>query len=307
MHSELGFLLISFNCYLTYVILKPAPSSTQGMVLMLKEITAKISTLASSYSEQAIKAIAILLIGFWIARHLSKLVQKILSKTHLDATYIPFAGNVTKIGLYFLVTLAALSNLGVEMTSVLALLGTAGLAVALALKDSLNNVAAGISLLVLRPFRVGDYVELGSTGGIVVEINFFHTFLNTPDNRRIAIPNAKVLADAIVNFSHNSTRRLDMIFGISYDSDLKKAREIFETLIAADERILTDPAPVIAVGALADNSVDFFVRPWVDTENVWPVTFHFTEQVKLAFDEAGIIIPYPQRDVHLYQATEKTA
>jgi small conductance mechanosensitive channel len=267
---------------------------------MLKDILTKISNLASSYSEQAIKAVAILLIGFWIARRVAKLVQKILGKTHLDATYIPFAGNVTKIGLYFLVTLAALNNLGVEMTSVLALLGTAGLAVALALKDSLNNVAAGISLLVLRPFRVGDYVELGSTGGSVVEINFFHTFLNTPDNRRIAIPNAKVLAEAIVNFSHNSTRRLDMVFSISYDSDLKKARQIFEELIAADERVLSEPEPVIAVGALADNSVDFFVRPWVNTENVWPVIFSFTEQVKLTFDEAGIVIPYPQRDVHLF-------
>lgn len=267
---------------------------------MLKEVIAKVSALASSYSEQALKAVAILLIGFWIARRIAKLVQKLLGKTHLDATYIPFAGNVTKIGLYFLVTLAALNNLGVQMTSVLALLGTAGLAVALALKDSLNNVAAGISLLVLRPFRVTDYVELGGTGGVVVEINFFHTFLNTPDNRRIAIPNAKVLSDTIVNFSHNSTRRLDMVFGISYDSDLKKARQIFETLISADERILADPEPVIAVGALADNSVDFFVRPWVNTEHVWPVIFHFTEQVKLAFDEAGIVIPYPQRDVHLY-------
>lgn len=267
---------------------------------MFKDILAKISAVASAYSEQAIKALVILLVGFWIARRVAKLVQKILGKTHLDATYIPFAGNVTKIGLYFLVTLAALNNLGVQMTSVLALLGTAGLAVALALKDSLNNVAAGISLLVLRPFRVADYVELGGTGGTVVEINFFHTFLNTPDNRRIAIPNAKVLSDTIVNFSHNTTRRVDMVFGISYESDLKKARQIFEELTAADERILQDPAPVIAVGALADNSVDFFVRPWVRTENVWPVTFDFTEKVKLAFDEAGIVIPYPQRDVHLY-------
>lgn len=267
---------------------------------MFKDILAKISAVASAYSEQAIKALVILLVGFWIARRVAKLVQKILGKTHLDATYIPFAGNVTKIGLYFLVTLAALNNLGVQMTSVLALLGTAGLAVALALKDSLNNVAAGISLLVLRPFRVADYVELGGTGGTVVEINFFHTFLNTPDNRRIAIPNAKVLSDTIVNFSHNTTRRVDMVFGISYESDLKKARQIFEELTAADERILQDPAPVIAVGTLADNSVDFFVRPWVRTENVWPVTFDFTEKVKLAFDEAGIVIPYPQRDVHLY-------
>lgn len=267
---------------------------------MLKEIIAKISTLASTYSEQAIKAVLIVLVGFWIARRLAKLVQKILSKTHLDATYIPFAGNVTKIGLYFLVMLAALNNMGVQMTSVLALLGTAGLAVALALKDSLNNVAAGISLLVLRPFRVGDYVELGGTGGVVVEINFFHTFLNTPDNRRIAIPNAKILADTIVNFSHNTTRRLDMVFGISYDSDLREARRIFQELIAADERVLADPAPVIAVGALADNSVNFFVRPWVKTEDVWPVTFDFTEKVKLAFDEAGIVIPFPQRDVHMH-------
>ena len=261
---------------------------------------ARASTLASSYSEPAIKAILIILVGFWIARRVARLIQRMLEKTHLDATYIPFAGNVTKMGLYFLVLLAALNNLGVQMTSVVALLGTAGLAVALALKDSLNNVAAGISLLVLRPFKVGDYVELGSTGGSVVEINFFHTFMNTPDNRRIAVPNAKVLGDTIVNYSHNTTRRVDLVFGISYDSDLKKAREIFTQLLAEDERILKDPEPVIAVGELADNSVNFFVRPWVATENVWPVKFDLIEKVKLAFDEAGILIPYPQRDVHLY-------
>ncbi len=272
----------------------------------MKEFFNKVGELAAVYSLQALSALVILVIGFWVARRLAGVLTRFLSKTQLEPTYIAFFGNALKIMLYVLVLLAGLNTLGVQMTSVIALLGTAGIAVALALKDSLNNVAAGISLLILRPMRVGDYVEIGSVGGTVMELNFFHTFLNTPDNRRVAVPNSKVISDTIINFSQNDQRRVDMVFGVSYDSDLRKTREILESLIAADERILDDPLPMVVVGELADSSVNFFVRPWVATPDYWPVRFQFIESTKLAFDAAGIVIPFPQRDLHLFQESHPT-
>jgi len=267
----------------------------------------KASELTAIYTIRFLGALAIVLLGLWLVGKAVKLLREGLSKTQLDTTFISFAANLCKVLLYGVVFLAALNNLGVPMTSVLALLGTAGLAVALALRDSLNHVAAGISLLILRPFRVGDYVEVGGIGGTVCEINFFHTFLNSPDSRRIAIPNAKVLGESIINYSMNPTRRVDMIFGISYDSDLKQAREILQTLLQADERVLAEPEAVIALGELADSSVNLYVRPWVNTADVWPFRFAYTEAVKLAFDEAGIVIPFPQRDTHIYHHSEKKA
>lgn len=266
----------------------------------MKEFFSKASELAAIYSSQAVIALLISLIGFWLARRLAEFLSRFLHKTHLEPTYIVFFGNAFKILLYVLVLLASLNTLGVQMTSVIALLGTAGIAVALALKDSLNNVAAGISLLILRPMRVGDYVEIGSVGGTVIELNFFHTFLNTPDNRRVAVPNSKVISDTIINFSQNAQRRIDMVFGVAYDSDLRKTRSVLEALIAADPRILADPLPVVAVGELAPSSVQFFVRPWVATPDYWDVRYDFIEKTKLAFDEAGIVIPFPQQDLHHY-------
>lgn len=266
----------------------------------------KAIELAIVHGTRVLGSLTIVFVGLWLARRLARLLQDALGKTQLDHTFTNIAGHVIKVLLYGVVLLAAANNVGVPLTSVLALVGTAGLAVALALKDSLNHVAAGISLLILRPFRVGDYVEAGGVGGTVVEINFFHTLLNTPDNRRIAIPNAKILAESIINFSANPTRRVDMVFGISYDADLKQAREILKALLAADSRVLPEPEPMIVLGALADSSVNVFVRPWVKTEDYWPFCFAYTEAVKLAFDEAGIEIPYPQRDLHVYQHSTET-
>lgn len=266
----------------------------------------KAIELAIVHGTRVLGSLVIVFVGLWLARRLARLLQDALGKTQLDHTFTNIAGHVIKVLLYGVVLLAAANNVGVPLTSVLALVGTAGLAVALALKDSLNHVAAGISLLILRPFRVGDYVEAGGVGGSVVEINFFHTLLNTPDNRRIAIPNAKILAESIINFSANPTRRVDMVFGISYDADLKQAREILKALLAADSRVLPEPEPMIVLGALADSSVNVFVRPWVNTEDYWPFCFAYTEAVKLAFDEAGIEIPYPQRDLHIYQHSTET-
>ncbi len=266
----------------------------------MKEYLDKLSLLGAEYSTRIIGGLLILVLGFWLARKFTHLFSKFLAQTQIDSTLCTFAANVVRVILYGLVLLASLSSIGVPMTSVVALLGTAGLAVALALKDSLNNVAAGLSLLILRPFRVGDYIEIGSTGGTVIELNFYHTMLNTADNRRVIIPNSKAISDVITNFSRNETRRIDMVFEVSYQSDLKQAQTVLMNLIEADERILKEPVPVVAVSHLANHGIQFVVRPWVKQEIYWDVRFDLTEKVKLAFDQAGIEIPYHQQDMHIH-------
>lgn len=266
----------------------------------MNEYLSKLNQLAAEYSTRILGGLVLLVLGIWVARKLATIFSELLTKTKLDGTLCVFATNLVRIVLYGIVILAALGSMGVPMTSVVALLGTAGLAVALALKDSLNNVAAGLSLLILRPFRVGDYIEIGSTGGQVVELNFFHTMLNTSDNRRVIIPNSKAISDVITNFSLNEIRRIDMTFTVGYDADLKQVHELFKELIAKDERILTEPLPVVAVADLTPNGVNFVVRPWCKQELYWDVRFAYQEAVKLACDEAGIRIPFHQRDMHLH-------
>jgi small conductance mechanosensitive channel len=260
----------------------------------------KLNESAVAYGSRFLGALLIFAFGIWVSKRLSSFVKDILNKTQMDTTFIAFASNMVRVLLSGVVILAALNSVGVPMTSVLALLGTIGLAVALALKDSLNNVAAGISLLLIRPFHVGDYVEVGGVGGSVSEINLFHTLLNTPDNRWIAMPNAKLLADTIVNFSRNGNRRIDLVIDVSYGSDLKKAKDILNEIIAATENVLKEPAPVVAVSELANSSVQFVVRPWALTPEYWSVRFALIEAIKLRFDAEGIEIPFPQRDIHLF-------
>lgn len=265
----------------------------------MQEYLNKLNQLGAEYSTRLLGGLAILVFGFWLARVLLRLVERLLAKTPLDGTLIVFANNLNRVVLYGLVLLAALNSIGVPMTSVLALLGTIGLAVALALKDSLNNVAAGISLLILRPFRVGDYIEIGAIGGTVIELNFYHTVLNTPDNRRVNVPNAKAISEVITNFSRNEVRRLDLIYEVAYQTDLNQAAEVLQGLLAADERILPEPAPVVGVIELGNSSIHFAVRPWVKVAHVMDVRFALNQAVKLAFDQAGIEIPFPQRDLRL--------
>ncbi|MGE3728824.1 MAG: mechanosensitive ion channel family protein [Candidatus Sericytochromatia bacterium] len=267
----------------------------------LKPYLDKLNESAALYSVRFLGALLILVLGLWASKRFSRILRDVLSKTQLDPTFISFIGNILRVVLTAVVFLAALSSLGVPTTSVLALLGTAGLAVALALKDSLNNVAAGFSLMILRPFRVGDYVEVGGVGGSVSGITLFHTLLNTADNRWIAMPNAKLLADTIVNFSRNESRRIDLIVDVSYGSDLKKAKELLWEIIRADQRVLPEPEPVVAVSDLANSSVQFVVRPWAPTPEYWNVRFDLIEAIKLRFDAEGIVIPFPQREVHLVE------
>ena len=196
------------------------------------------------------------------------------------------------------VIIASLNQLGVDTTSLIALIGAAGLAVGLALQGTLQNFAAGVMLIIFRPFKTGDFVEAGGCAGIVENVSIFNTVMRTGDNKEVTIPNGAIYGGTITNYSAKPTRRVDLVFGIGYDDDIKKAKAILEQLMNDDERILSDPAPLVAVGELADSSVNFNVRPWVNSADYWGVYFDLTENVKLAFDAAGISIPYPQMDVH---------
>lgn len=246
-------------------------------------------------------AIAIYVIGRLIVGGLLSVFRKIMAKSKYDNMLVDFLESILSAILMLFVIVASLDQLGVDTTSLVAILGAAGLAIGLSLQDSLKNFAAGVMLLVFKPFKAGDFVEAAGTAGSIVKIGIFTTTMNTPDNKEIIVPNGKIYADNITNYSARDTRRVDMVVGIGYDADLLKAKRILQEMVAEDERILADPAPKIAVSELADSSVNFVVRPWVNSADFWGVKFDFTEKVKLRFDEEGISIPFPQMDVHLHK------
>jgi small conductance mechanosensitive channel len=244
-------------------------------------------------------AVLVFLIGMALARWIVNFARRQMEHRKLDILIINFIGNILNWALLLLVITIALGQLGVDTTAMIALLGAAGLAIGLALQDSMKNFASGVLLILFRPFSTGHYVEAASTSGTVESITLFTSTLLTPDNREIIVPNSAIYNDTITNYSARPTRRIDMVFGVSYDDDLRKAREILEQIVTADPRVLADPAPIIVVGELADSSVNFFVQPWVNNADYAPVKFDITERVKLAFDDNGITIPYPQVDVHM--------
>ena len=205
------------------------------------------------------------------------------------------------IALLTFVVIAALAQLGIQTTSFIAIIGAAGLAVGLALQGALANFAAGFLMIIFRPFKTGHYIEGAGVAGVVEEIHVFTTQLRTPDNKTVIIPNAKLMGDNIINYSAKETRRVDLLIGVSYTDDLQKVRKVLQGILEKDDRVLKDPAPMIAVKEFADSSVNFVVRVWVKTENYWDVYFDTTENVKKRFDAEGISIPFPQRDVHLYE------
>ncbi|MDH5435685.1 MAG: mechanosensitive ion channel [Gammaproteobacteria bacterium] len=248
-------------------------------------------------------AIAIFVIGRWIAKIILNISQRIMRKAKMDEMLVHFLGNILFALLMAVVVLATLEQLGVKTTSAIAILGAAGLAVGLALQSSLSNFANGVMLIVFRPFKLGDFVEAGGTSGTIEQINIFNTVLRTGDNREIIVPNGQIYGGTIINFSARPTRRIDMVFGIGYNDDIKKARDLMMDVIQKDERILTDPAPTISVAELADNSVNLNVRPWVNSGDYWTVRSDLLENIKTTFDANGISIPYPQRDVHLHQVS----
>lgn len=244
-------------------------------------------------------ALAIFIIGRWVAGAIASLTSKALKNAKVDAILVDFLSGIVKAALVLVVIVAALGQLGIDTTSLIALIGAAGIAVGLALKDSLQNFASGVMLIIFRPFRSGDFIEAGGVVGVVEKITVFSTTLRTADNKEIIVPNGGIYGGTITNYSARPTRRVDMVFGIGYDSDLRKAKQILADLIAADSRVLAEPEPVIAVGELADSSVNILVRPWVNSADYWPFYWDMQEKVKLTFDEQGIAIPFPQMDVHI--------
>lgn len=265
----------------------------------MANVLLKIYEYLATYGLQIIAAAAIFIIGRWLAKVISMLVKKGLIKAKVDETLARFVSNLCNIGLLVFVVIATLDKLGVKTTSLAIVVGAAGLAIGFALQGSLSNFAAGVMLIIFKPFKVGDFVEVAGKRGTVKEIQIFNTIINSPDNIRVIIPNGQVTGGNIMNYTVNGTRRVDLVVGVSYEDDLKKARQVIEKVIESDERILKDPTPTVAVSELGDSSVNFVVRPWVNAGDYWNVYFDVTEKVKLALDKNGISIPYPQRDVHM--------
>tara|TARA_R110000772_G_scaffold47928_10_gene109363 strand:+ start:809 stop:1642 length:834 start_codon:yes stop_codon:yes gene_type:complete len=254
---------------------------------------------------RVVVALAIFIIGRMLARLIVDILKKPMSKSGMDEMLINFMGTLIYSILLIAVVLAAVDQLGINITSLLAIVGAAGLAVGLAMKDSLSNFAAGVMIIIFRPFKIGDFINAGGQAGVVDEIGLFCTLMHTGDNQRIIMPNSGVLGGTIINVNALGTRRIDLVIGIGYDDNIGQARDIMLGLIDADPRILKDPAAAISVGEMADSSINLNVRPWVKAEDYWAVRSDLLESIKLSLDQAGISIPYPQRDVHLYQANDQ--
>lgn len=244
--------------------------------------------------------IIIFFVGRSLAKFLRRFVKRTLSKTSIDPTIVAFASNSSYYVIMAFVVLAILGQLGIETTSLIALVGATGLAVGLALQGSLANFAAGLLLIVFRPFRVGDWIDVGDVSGYVEDLELLTTILRTLDNRIVIIPNSKLTDDNIVNYSTLGVLRLDLVLGVAYDSDLKQVKTVIRQVLSEEQRILAEPEPVVGVLELADSSVNLAVRPWVKTEDYNPVSLSLYEALKTRFDEVGIVIPFPQRDLHMY-------
>jgi len=273
----------------------------------VNEILQTVYEYLAQYGFKVIGALLIFLIGRLVAKILSRWIEAALLKSRIDKTLAKFIKNLSNIVLLVFVVIAALAPLGVETAQFAVVLGAAGLAIGLALQGSLSNFASGFLMIIFRPFKVGDFIEAAGTKGTVKEIQLFNTIMNTPDNIRAIIPNSKITDDKILNYTVTGTRRVDLVIGISYEDDLKKATMIIEDVLAKDERVLQDPKSKVAVFELADSSVNFVVRPWVNSADYWDVYFEMTAKIKLALDENDITIPFPQRDVHIKNETQQGA
>ena len=254
-----------------------------------------------NFGIKAATALAIFLIGKFLIRLVVKGLRKVMRKQDVDKTLETFICNLVSTALLVVVVIAAIGALGVETTSFIAIFGAAGLAVGLALQGSLSNFASGVLIVLFRPYRVGDWVEAAGISGSVEQVQILTTILKTGDNKQIIVPNSQIMDSIITNYSANDTRRIDMVVGVSYSDDLDKVRSTLQDLVAAEDRILKEPAVTIAVSELADSSVNFVVRPWVNTADYWGVKFDLTEAIKKRFDKEDIAIPFPQQDVHLYR------
>ncbi len=267
----------------------------------METLTDKALEYFALYGANVIASLLIFIIGRWLADLISKIIEKLVVKSSKDETLAMFVKHISYAGILIFVIIAAISKLGVQTASLIAVIGAAGLAIGLALQGSLSNFAAGLLLIIFKPFKIGDLVEMGGALGIVQEIHIFNSVLNTPDNRRVILPNAKITNDNIINLSSMDSRRIDLVFGISYGDDMAEAKNALQRVVSSDSRILKDPETTIAVSELADSSVNIVCRPWVKPADYWGVYFNLVEQGKLELEKSGITIPFPQRDVHMYE------
>ena len=267
-----------------------------------EEIIQSVVTLVSTWGLQVLGALAVYIVGRWVAGKLRRGTRTALERTSIDPTLVPFFSG----GIYYLalivVVIAVLGLFGVQTTSLIAVLGAASLAVGLAMQGTLSNFAAGVMLLLFRPFGIGNYVEVAGTAGSVQEIGIFSTRLTTPDNVEIIVPNAAIYGSTIKNYSAKDTRRNDLVMGISYGDDIARAIATIEKVLSSDSRVLRDPEPLVAVSELADSSVNLVVRPWCAASDYWPLRFDLTRRLKEELESAGCSIPFPQQDVHVHAA-----
>lgn len=271
-----------------------------------EQMTAYTNTaieLLMSYGPKLVLAIVVLILGLWIIKRIVKLTSKGMERSNAEPTLAKFVASLVSVGLKALLIISVASMIGIETTSFIAILGAAGLAVGLALQGTLANFAGGALILFFRPYKVGDWIDAQGVAGTVHAIQIFNTILKTPDNRTIIVPNGAISNGIITNNSTEPTRRVDLVFGIGYGDDIAQAKDIIDRVVTADERALSDPPHQIVVSELADSSVNITVRVWVHAADYWGVFFDLTEKVKLAFDEEGVSIPFPQQDVHMHQAS----
>lgn len=267
----------------------------------MEQIVAKAQEIIALYGLKIVAAIVILVLGRFAALFVRSLIKRLMQKSKMDKTLISFVASASYVAIMAFVIIAALGQLGIQTASFVAVIGAAGLAVGLALQGSLANFAAGVLMIIFKPFKVGDWIEGAGAAGVVEAIGIFTTEMKSGDNKKIIVPNAKLTSDNIINYSAKEQRRVDIIAGVSYNDDLDKVRKVLQAILAADDRILPEPEPTIGVIELADSSVNFVVRPWVKTADYWGVFFFLQEQIKKQFDAEGITIPFPQQDVHLHQ------
>ena len=281
---------------------------------MMEEEIAKVSglweqglellqTKGVDFGINVVTALLIFYIGKWITGILTRAVKAVMDKNDIDPTLTSFVSNLVRMTLLVFVVIAAITQLGVPSAQFVAVVGAAGLAVGLALQGSLANFAAGVLIVLFRPYKVGDYVEAAGIAGTIEQVQILTTVLKTPDNKQIIVPNGQIMGSIITNYSAKDTRRVDMVVGVSYSDDLDKVQATLKELVDADERILKDPECTIAVSELADSSVNFVLRPWVNAADYWGVKFDLTEAIKKRFDQEGISIPFPQQDVHIHQVS----
>jgi len=267
-------------------------TQVQGVLEMLMNFIVE-------YGLKIIGGIAFLIIGLWIAKIITKNIKKVMVKKGMDEALIGFIGSLVSIGLKALVIISTMGMIGIEMTSFIAILGAAGLAVGLAMQGTLQNFAGGVLILILKPYKIGDYVSMVGYDGVVKEIQIFNTILTTVDNKTIIIPNGSISTSSLTNFSTQKTRRVDWTFGVAYGSDYKTIKDTIQKVLDADERILKDPATFIGLAEMADSSINFTTRAWVEAPNYWGVFFDVNKEIYAEFNAKGIEIPFPQVDVHM--------